>query len=81
MKKNRFSLKAVLFGPLLFSLLLVVTIIYSYVRFADSLIDDEYARIESTLLRTTKVIRALEYSLTHYVNSDSLLPIDHKNII
>ncbi len=79
MKKNRFSLKAVLFGPLLFSSLLVVTILYSYVRFTDSLIDDEYARIESTLVRTTKVIRALEYSLTHYVNSDSLLPIEHKS--
>ncbi|MBD0785269.1 GGDEF domain-containing protein [Vibrio sp. Y2-5] len=81
MKKNRFSLKAVLFGPLLFSMLLVVTIIYSYVRFMDSLIDDEYSRIESTLVRTTKVIRALEYSLTHYVNSDSLLPIEHKSFV
>lgn len=81
MKKNRFSLKAVLLGPLLFSMMLVVTIIYSYVRFTDSLIDDEYARIESTLIRTTKVIRALEYSLTHYINSDVMTPIEHNSLV
>lgn len=81
MKKNRFSLKAVLLGPLLFSMMLVVTIIYSYVRFTNSLIDDEYARIESTLVRTTKVIRALEYSLTHYINSDAMTPIEHTSLI
>ncbi len=81
MKKNGFSLRAVLFGPMLFSLLLIGAIIYSYVKFVDSLIDDEYKRIESTLIRTTKVIRALEYSFTHYVNSDTLLPVEHNSRI
>ncbi|OEE36544.1 diguanylate cyclase [Vibrio genomosp. F10 str. ZF-129] len=78
MKSNRhFSLKFAILMPLVVSVVLMSLVVKSHYDFVDNNISAEYERLKRAMLRSTKVLTALDYNFTNYFQTGGLILLEH----
>jgi diguanylate cyclase (GGDEF)-like protein len=79
--QRRFSNSFVIFFPLILFVVVLLVTAKNYFDAVNRNIDTEYARIDRALSRGIKVLAALDYSFSHFINDANPLSVGHSYLI